>query len=59
MFTLKQLRKAVEGNKLLDPLNLLYFNEMLLELDFIEEGNLSKTVKTFFDLAIGYALIFK
>jgi hypothetical protein len=32
---------------------------MVVDLGYIDEGNLCKTVKTFFDLAIGYALIFK
>ena len=31
----------------------------MLDLGYIEPGNLSKTVKTLFDLAIGYALIFR
>lgn len=32
---------------------------MILDVGYVEEGNLSKTVKTFFDLSIGYALVFK
>ena len=31
----------------------------MLELGYIDDGNLSKTVKTFFDLSIGYSLVFK
>jgi hypothetical protein len=58
MFTLKQLRKATDGIKALDPLNLLFFNKLIVDLGYVEEGNLSKTAKSFFDLSIGYAMIF-
>lgn len=58
-FTLKQLRRATEGARMLDPLNLLYLNDLIFDLKYVEEGDLSKTSKKLFDLALGYSMIFK
>ena len=58
-FTLKTLRKVMEGAPLLDPLNLLFLREKVFELGYASEERLPEVIKAFFDLTIGYALVFK
>jgi len=58
-FTLKTLRKAMEGSPMLDPLNLLFFVDKILELHFIDDQRLAETIKALFDLSLSYALVFK
>ena len=58
-FTLKGLRKVMDGAPLLDPLNLIFLREKVFELGYVAEDQLPETIKAFFDLLIGYALVFK
>ena len=59
MFTLKTFRKATEGISALDPHNLTFFANTILELDYVDEGAKCKTALALFELTLGYALIFK
>lgn len=57
-FSIQTLRKPMAGSPMLDPMNLLFFFERIVELDFIEETKLPETLKAFFDCLVGYALVF-
>ena len=59
MFTLKTFRKATEGISALDPHNLTFFANTILELGYVDEGAKCKTALALFELTLGYALIFK
>ena len=58
-FTLKGLRKVMDGGPLLDPLVLLFLRDQIFELGYVTEDKLPETIKAFFDLLMGYALVFK
>lgn len=49
----------MHGSLMLDPMNLLFFFEKIFELGYVEEAKLADMLKVFFDLILGYALVFK
>lgn len=59
LISLRTLRIATEGTKALDPLNLIYFNKLIVDLEYIEESERSKYAKSFFDLNLGFSLILR
>ena len=44
---------------MLDPMNLLFFYSKIFELEYVEEAKLADMLKVFFDLILGYTLVFK
>ena len=57
-FCLQTLDQLIEGVQKLDPLNLLYFNELIISKEMVEKNELSKVSKMMFDLSLAYLLAF-
>lgn len=58
-FSIRNLRKAMDGSPLLDPLNLLFLREQVFDLELIEDEQIPEMIKAFFDLHMSYAIVFK
>ena len=58
-FKTRNLRKAMGGAIMLDPLNLLELQPLLFSLDIVPEEKFAVILKTCFDLLLCYSLLFK
>lgn len=64
-FRIRNLRKVMRDTRSLDPLCLIQFVKIILEMQYFkvaEPGNSGRpqmTLKALFDLSLGYALVFK
>ena len=59
LFSMKTLRKVMDGSPMLDPLNLLFLRDQIFELSYVEEEKLPEMIKAFFDILMAYILLFK
>ena len=60
-FKLKRLRKAMESKPMLDPFNLVYLGNSIIELGYVSESDMPvfcATIKSLFDLYLGFILLF-
>ena len=59
LFKVRDLRKVMEDSPLLDPFNLFFFKDQILQLGYIAESDLPVTLKALFDLLMSYMMVFK
>ena len=58
-FNVRNLRKVMDGAPFLDPFNLLFIKDQLFKLGYIDETDLPVTLKSIFDILLGYTMVFR
>ena len=52
-------RVVMQDSESLDPFNIIFFGQKIFELNLIEDNALPETIAAFFDMCLGYSLVFK